>query len=370
MIRRILPAVALAVFCVSIAAAQEPDIPALLATGDAAHLRGDYEAARAAFEQAWAAAQQTPPENPQRYDALKRLVTVSAASGRLAGAGDYIQLAISWRETAFGGDDPKVLEDMVQSAAICRALKDTDRAAEILNRVFTIHVRLFGMESKEAADDLSRMAQISLDRKQLEDAASSLAAAVRIRAKVTGPLHATLVADLDRLGETRIALRDYPGAEGAYRYALVIREGLYGREHPDLIASVDGLSYSLFGQKKYDEAEPVYLRLIGLWEKSVGPDHPMLAVALEKLAVFYAAQKKFEQARQITNRGNFVRAHFLGLGLSGAATEQMAEGNQEAARALYDRALAVLDPADEKLKAEIAVIRQGIEFKTEAPPVK
>jgi len=70
----------------------------------------------------------------------------------------------------------------------------------------------------------------------------------------------------------------------------------------------------------------------------------MVAVALDKVATFYADQKKFDQAKEAQDRGNAIRAHFLATGLSVAATEQTAEGNKEAALALYHRALNVMDP--------------------------
>jgi tetratricopeptide (TPR) repeat protein len=334
-----------------------------MTSGDAAQVRGDYEAARQAFDQAWEAVIRTPPENPLRYDVLKRIIALRAAQGELAQAAEYLQMAIAWRELTLGPTDPKLVEDWLQSASIARAMKEYDRAEAILNRVFTTHVRLVGMESREAADDLSRMAQISLDRKQPENAISSFRAAIEIRRKLSGPLHSSLVPDLDRLGEVLIAQRDYPGAEVTYRHAVAIREALYGRENADLITSVDGLAYALFGQQKWEPAEAAYKRLLELWRKSVGEEHPMMAFAMEKMAVFYASWKKFDESAEAAAKGNFVRAHFLGLGLSGAATEQLAEGNQERAQALYDRALAVIDPADEKLKMQIGVMRKSLDFK-------
>jgi tetratricopeptide (TPR) repeat protein len=285
-----------------------------------------------------------PPEDPIRYDILKRLTAVRSAAGEFADADTYLQKAMLWREVTLGPDDPKITEDLLQEIALCRGMKDYFRARALVNTVLGRHIKARQYESVEVADDYSRMAQILLEEKKPEEAIDPLNSALAIRTKLGGPLDPSLVYDLDRLGAVQTALRAYDKAEEAFRHALVIRESLYGKNHPDLIGTVDGLAYACFGQKKYDEAEPIYQRLISLWESSVGSDHPMVAVALDKVAIFYAEQKKYDQAKEASDHANAIRAHFLGNGLAEQAAEQMSEGNKDAAVALYRRALTVLDP--------------------------
>ena len=74
-------------------------IPPLLQAGDGFLLRGEYEAAQQAFTKAWEFAQQTPPDNPVRYDVCKRLASIRAAGGEFADAVNWLQQAISWRES-------------------------------------------------------------------------------------------------------------------------------------------------------------------------------------------------------------------------------------------------------------------------------
>jgi tetratricopeptide (TPR) repeat protein len=355
------------------AAARQDDPAAemqtLIEAGDAGYLRGDYEAGRQAFEKAWQLAQETPPDNPVRYDILKRLASIRAAAGEFADADNYLQLAIHWRENTLGQNDPKIADDLLVSAALCRSMKNYDRADAILNRVLAMHGRAFGFDSTAVADDFSRMAQIDMDRKDLPMAASSLNAALTIRKKLAGPLDVSLVPDLDRLGEVSTTMRRYDKAEEAYRRALVIRETLYGREHADLLATIDGLAYALFGQKKYDEAEPLYQRLIPLWVESVGGEHPMVAIALDKVAAFYADQKKYDRAKEAAGRANAIRAYCLATGLAQQAVEQLAERNKASAMALYRRALAVLDPPS-PVYQELRATIEGILKLLEAPSRK
>jgi tetratricopeptide (TPR) repeat protein len=359
--------VLLFVLCITGACAQEGIAP-LIATGAAAHLKGDYEGARQSFLQAWELAQTTPPQDPVRYDILKRLTSVRAAAGEFADADNWLQMAINWRENVSGQNDPKVADDLLVAVSFCRATKNNDRALLILNRVMNIHRAQFGIPSVPVADDHSRISQIQMQQKDIPAAIASIGVAITMRTDMSGPLDPSLIGDLDRLAGAYIVVRNYPKAEEAYRRALVIRETLFGKNDADLIATVDGLAYAIFGQKRYDDAAPFYTRLIDLWVKSVGEDHPMVAMALDKVAVFYADQNKYDQAKEATDRATAIRTHFLATGLSGAATEQLAEGNKEPALALYRRALLAMDPPHpmyDELRTQI----DGI-VKSMAPPPK
>jgi tetratricopeptide (TPR) repeat protein len=355
-----------------LAYAQAP-IPPLLEAGNAAYLKADYETARQQLLQAWDAAQQLPATDPVRYDILKRLTSVRAAAGEFEDADQFLQLAINWRENTNGLNDPKIVDELLLSVQLCRGMKNYDRALMILSRVMSMHRATYGTETAVFADDLSREAQIQMEKKNVPAAVRALENAISIRTKAAGPLDPSLIGDLDRLAGAQISQRAYDRAEEAYRRALVIRETLLGKNDADLIATVDGLAYACFGQKKFEEAEPLYQRLIGLWVKSVGEDHPMVALALDKVATFYAEQKKYDQAKEATERANAIRAQFLATGLSGAATEQVAEGNKDAALGLYRRALAVMDPPHpvfEETRTEIEEIVKAMAAPTPKPPVR
>ena len=346
-----------------------PTIAQLTKDGDALYLKGNYEAARVAFTSAWELAQQTPNDNPARYDILKRLTSVRAAAGEFADADNWLQQAITWRENTLGWKDHKIADDLLISVGLCRGMKDFDRALAILRRVQSLHVEAYTFDSAMVADDFSRMGGVFAEKNEIDSAIHSIDAALVIRTKLGGPLEPALIPDLDRLGEYHTMARAYDLAEAAFRHALVIRETLYGKTHADLISTVDGLAYALFGQKKYDEADPVYHRLIGLWESSVGKDHAMVAVALDKLAVFYEAQKKYPEVRDALERSTAIRARFLAFGISQQATQAFTEGQMEQVRAFYRRGMAVLDPPNpinEDLRGQF----EGMLKALDAPPPK
>jgi tetratricopeptide (TPR) repeat protein len=364
-------------------AAQEtvPDDPAkalagFIKDGNAAYLKGDYEAALQAFLGGWDLAQKTPKDDPVRYDVLKRITSVRAAAGEFADADTWLQQAITWRENTFGQRDPKIPDDLLISVGFCRGLKDFDRAMSILRRVQSLHVAIYGFDSSMVADDFHRIAQVYMEKKEPEPAINSLNAALGIRTKLAGPLDASLVPDLDRLGELYTLQRAYEDAVGAFRHVLVIRETLYGKVHADLISTVDGLAYALFGMKNYDAAEPVYKRLLTLWETTVGGEHPMVAVTLDKVAVFYAAQKKFSETREALERSTAIRARFHAMGLSQQATQAFTEQQLDQAKVFYQRAVTALDPPNpmnDELRAQFEAMLKALEAplpKSGPPPRK
>jgi tetratricopeptide (TPR) repeat protein len=337
-------ALSVAILALCASAQEDPSaaIAPLIKEGDAAYLKGDYEAARQAFLRAWEAARETPKENSAHYDVLKRLTNVRAAAGEFADADQWLQQALTWRETVLGPQDPKIADDLLLSCGFYRSLKDYARALLIMRRVQGLHTAIYGSNSPLFADDFTRIAQIYAEQKNPDAAIANHQIALGIRTRIAGPLDPTLVPDLDRMGELYTMQRDYAKAEDTFRHDLVIRETIYGKIHPDLISTVDGLAYSLFGQKKYDAAEVVYQRLLELWLQSVGKDHPMIAVTLDKIAVFYADQKRFAEAKEALDRSVAIRSHFHAMGISQQATQAFSAGRLPDAKAFYQRALIIL----------------------------
>jgi tetratricopeptide (TPR) repeat protein len=323
--------------------APPPDIDALLKAAHTAYRKADYAAARKSYEEAWAAAGELPQNDPKRYEILKELSGVVSASGDQDAAENYIQLAINWRETVVGPDDPLIAGDLIELATITARRKDFERSIAILQRVVGIHTKAKGnFENSEVADDFSRIALVHLAQSKPEKAIPALLTANGIREKVFGADSTALLSDLDRLGAAQITTRAYEDAEIAFRRALVIRERIEGSQSPDLLTTLDGLAYSLFGEKQYDEAEKYYKRLLNLW-LLIG-NLPMIADTDEKIAVFYREQKKWEEGTAAAANAIALRALVSAVGLSTEATAWIVHGDKAHAVELYRKALTILDP--------------------------
>jgi tetratricopeptide (TPR) repeat protein len=345
-------------------------IDQLLTSANASYLHHDYAASLDLYRHAREAVEHTAPENPQRYEVLKRLAAVSSAQGEYKAAIDYLQAAIQWRWDQTSRDDPAILIDRVRQVNLYRAMEDYAQARVVLMAVMSRHQGQSGFRTIAMAEDYSLMGQICMDEKNYSGAAEQLETAAAIRGAISGQLDVSLVPDLDRLGAIYLALHTYDKAEAIFRRTLVIRESVLGTENADLLATVDGLAYSYFGQDKFDEAEPVYQRLVHLWTKSVGETHPMLALTLDKVGIFYAAQKKNDQAKAAFERANAIRANSLAAGLSTEAAQERVAGNSATAAALYARALRVLDPPNDIYDAARAQAAQNLRAAEDAAAPK
>jgi tetratricopeptide (TPR) repeat protein len=115
-----------AIFAVSLLAqttAPPPaDLDQLLLTARKNYAKGDYAAARESLATALAIVEESPKENPKRYDVYKQLAGVNSAAGDYAKAQEYVEYAINWRETVLGPNDPGVLDDLTEQAMLCNRL--------------------------------------------------------------------------------------------------------------------------------------------------------------------------------------------------------------------------------------------------------
>jgi tetratricopeptide (TPR) repeat protein len=340
--------------------AQEPPptIEKLIASARASVQRDDMAGARQAMEQARKLAEELPRNSPQRYDVLKQSAGVATAAGEYKEAEEFVNLAINWRET-INREDPKIADDLIELAQLCRLEEDYDRALVILQRVLSMRAREKGFETLDVADLLSFMAQIHLAKENYEACTGTLVSSLGIREKVQGAEHPALVPDLDRLAAVSATMRDYERSEKTFRRVLLIREALLGRTDADLLATLDGLGYALFGQRKYDEAEKVYKRLIELWTITSGADHPMVAIAYDKLALLYRDAKRDDDGKAAADQANTIRAIVLAKGLLAEATTQVAVSNKAGGESLVRQALDVVkgpQPEFEKLRTALQAL--------------
>jgi len=328
---------------IALQAQEPPDIDALVKTARAAYRKADYATARKPLEDAWAAAQTLPPEDPKRYDVLKELSAVMSASGDQDAALNYIEQAVAWRENAVGKNDPTLANDLIELATICERRKDFERAIAVLQRTVGIHTKAHGnFENSDVADDISRIALVQMGQQKPEAAVPTLETVIGIREKVLGADSPGLLSELDRLGAAQITIRTYDSAEITFRRALSIRERVLGSQSPDLLTTLEGLAYSLFGEKKYDDAEVFYKRLLDLW--TLLGNQPMIAETEEKIAIFYREQGKWEQGTQAASNAIALRALVSAVGLSTEATPWLGHGDKAHAVELYRKALTLLDP--------------------------
>ena len=167
------------------AAAQDapPTIEQMLAAANASYLHHDYTASLSLYQQARRAIDRTAPQNPQRYDVLKRLAAVSGAKGDYKAAIDYLQNAIEWRWEQVSKNDPAALTDRIQQVNFYRAMEDFEQARTVLLAVMSKHQGLSGFRSLDLAGDYSLMGQVYMDEKNTRPQPSNWRAPTRFAAQ-------------------------------------------------------------------------------------------------------------------------------------------------------------------------------------------
>src|ERR1017187_7989682 len=249
-----------------------PTIAQLTKDGDALYLKGNYEAARVAFTSAWELAQQTPNDNPARYDILKRLTSVRAAAGEFADADNWLQQAITWRENTLGWKDHKIADDLLISVGLCRGMKDFDRALAILRRVQSLHVEAYTFDSAMVADDFSRMGGVFAEKNEIDSAIHSIDAALVIRTKLAGPVSHRLIG---------------------------LWESSVGKDHAMVAVALDKLAVFYEAQKKYPEVRDAL-------ERSTAIRARFLAFGISQQATQAFTEGQMEQVRAFYRRGMAV----------------------------------------------------------------
>lgn len=345
-------AVLLIVLC-SVGQAQQPN---LIADGDVAFSRGDYDGARRFFEKALTG---LPPDSAASYDLLKRLTSTSAAAGKFGDAQRYLQKALQVNDSTH-----ESAEDLALSVNLDMRLKAYDRALTTAQRIQVLHTATYGDEGVPAADDLFRIAQIYVAESAPAKALDPLYRAREMRMRLGGALDPGLLPILDLFNEASGKMPN-GGMHGRineefYRQALAIRESLYGPNSSELIPTVEALADLYTGEAMLAAAEPLYQRLLALWEIAAGADHPMVAVTLDKLVVFYVKKGEPAMARAALARSVAIRARFLADGLSIQAADATSENHPAEARALYNRALVALGPRAPGNRESIDAIRQAL----------
>jgi tetratricopeptide (TPR) repeat protein len=337
--------------------AQDVTAASRFAEGIAAQQKGDHATARGALEEARTLSEAGPAESRIRYEVLKALASEQSSMGDFEQAEQSLERAMNWRERYERASQVDLAGDRLEMAAVLEWRKEYERAAATLASIYQQYL----MESKNIVDPrlsdvLSRQAQVHSAMGDKAAAVQFSERAVRVRSAQLGEWHPWLTTALEKLGFYSLQAREYVKAEEAYRRAMLIRERTQGRDHIDLVSAMDGLAYALYGQKKHAEAEQVYKRLLNAWVQTAGVEHPMVILTLDKLTSLYRDCGREADAAEAESRAVALRALFHATGLFRQAGELVRQKRPGEARAIYRKALALLD----KSRSEHAELRKKL----------
>jgi serine/threonine protein kinase len=173
-----------------------------------------------------------------------------------------------------------------------------------------------------------------------------------------GPSHPDIAATLNNLAHAELALGHHDEAITLAERALALKRGLHGEQHPDLINTLLLLGDVEAARDRQVDARERYLAALALGERTLGPQHPALDPILHNLAFTAWLLGDHDAAIDAATRALAIQASAYGeqhpisaLTLELLARAQLGRGELAAADATIERALALVEPAPERLGA-------------------
>jgi serine/threonine protein kinase/tetratricopeptide (TPR) repeat protein len=250
--------------------------------------------------------------------------------------------ALEIREETLGPDHPEVARTLGEMAWMTQASGDLETARSLYERALDIQERTLGPDHADVATTLGGLALLADWAGDEDEARPLYERAVAIRERALGLDDPGLV---NLLRNYALVMTHRPDAMRALcERALTIAEQVYGPDHPSTGGSAMILANALLMTGEHEEALRLMERDTAIQEKAYGPDHPQVAAALVMVGYVRHGLGRYEDALSALQRARVIFEEAYGPNprvLSGLADVLRDTGDYEAARSLYERALAI-----------------------------
>jgi tetratricopeptide (TPR) repeat protein/tRNA A-37 threonylcarbamoyl transferase component Bud32 len=313
------------------------DTESIQAQGEVAHsmfMTGNHEEAMALFL--------SNAEHAERILGANDNVAITARHnyaaalrdlGEYAASAEQLRSIVERRTALFGADHPQTLFAKNNLAASLARTGAAEEAERIFRETYEGRVRTLGPNHTDSAASAMNLANILLTSGRLDEAEPLVRNSLDAYYSRFGDSHtrtATAVNLLAYLVEER---GDLDEAETLYRRSIRAVESLSGSVSPEVLAPMNNLAMLLVKIEEYDEADAVFVTLVERAAALAGPNHPFVAV--------------FKSNR---------------------ATGLTASGNPEAAIALLEEAIPVLESSFGTDHARTVAARERLEAASAATP--
>jgi tetratricopeptide (TPR) repeat protein len=294
------------------------------------------------------------PDVLARADDLVGEALGAATDGRLADAGELIDVAIALLEEGAGARHPEVAHCLLLRARLARgdarladARADVERAAEIL-RTASVVPELAPTLARLRAHALAERAALDHGEGLFADAERRLGTALAIATAALGDDDRDVAALHNRLAMVYLDQCRLADAERGWRRALAILDRASGRDHALLeIAAVEHNLAALSRERgRVREAETLLARAVELAESALGPEHPRVAAEVSAYGVLVAENGRPAEGEAHGRRGLDALAAALGehhheVGVARSNLGAVLEAQGRLAEAAAELALAI-----------------------------
>jgi CHAT domain-containing protein/tetratricopeptide (TPR) repeat protein len=197
----------------------------------------------------------------------------------------------------------------------------------------------------QAAKELAELGTHYYRLSQYDAARPLLERAVETTAAECGDQVPELLPILNQLARTYRQLGEFKKAWNNSERALKIAEAEFGSQSTQLAQPLEGLAKAYFALGFLDRCYQAAERALAILESALGDDHVEVALARDRLGVALAEMGDYDRARELHLRALAVlrakdRGQQLARVLANAAATYLAKGDLQAARPLYEEALA------------------------------
>lgn len=292
-------------------------------------------------------------EHPRYANAAGHHAKILIAQGKYADAKSLLESARAvW--VSQPGDTHAELPSTLEDLATChRHLAEYSEAARLAKEALRLAEVQHGQDSPTLWRYLNALGLIYLDQDLPEDAKHAFLRAMELAQKGTGKGLLTLSTLHNNLGLSYEAQGQLQDAVSEYEQSRRIAEDNLGHDHPDVSLSLHNLAGAYVSLGRYVDAKPLLEQALAGWRKAHGSAHHNVAVCLYRLAHVNQLLGDDAQAEHQLREALTVSENALGSEHPDFAQTLIAMGEHErtrgrhtAARAHYERALAIMRRAE------------------------
>jgi tetratricopeptide (TPR) repeat protein len=237
--------------------------------------RGEYHAAREAFEQNVAVVEATyDPDDVRVAKALSDLGAALLRTGDLHRARERLESALSILQAAYGAGHPEVAKTLLNLGGVLSQIGDLEGARERLESALAIVEADARQDQREVARILDNLGFVLRDLGDLRVARQYHERALVLFETIHGPVHPEVAMALDHLGCVHEDLGDLRVARQYHERALVLFERIYGSDHPEVAGTLFNLGNTLWKLGDSAGARTCLERSLAISEELLGSEHP------------------------------------------------------------------------------------------------
>ncbi len=270
----------------------------LSARAQLAERAGDFDAAIATYEAAYALAEGCM-DDAQRALIGANIGNVLLRDGDLEGARARLEQSLEIVQRAWGRAAPEASKIEFNLAMVTTDLGELDLAQAHLDAAITVDEGRWGRDSIEATRDRFALAYLEFARGEIDEGCRIIADVVPRYEAALGRVHDETASAITAAAVCRHHAGDFEGAIAEYRRVLPIQLELLGENHREIALLYSNIGEAQLALGRLDESLESHTRALEILDASVPADHPERAASLKGQAVVWL--ERGEPRRALTN---------------------------------------------------------------------